>query len=75
MRLQDGKVVADELDNKGIALLLGEALPETGMAPGELKAKITAALTRKRADQPDMDFMWDILDAMLKDIDRLAALN
>jgi hypothetical protein len=57
MKLQDGKVMLDDPEIEGIEFLTREAVPEAGMAPGELKTKIANALAKKRADRPDMNLV------------------
>jgi len=73
MKLQDGNVMLDDAEKEGIEFLTGEVIPETGMAPGELKAKIAGALAKKRADRPDMNLVWDTMEGLLDDINRLLA--
>jgi len=75
MRLQDGKVIVDDLENQGIKLLTGEAVPETGMAPRELNDRILSGLAKGRAERPEHDLVWDIMEGMLSDINRLVALQ
>lgn len=75
MRLEDGRVILDEIEIKRVKALTGEVVPDTGMTPRELKTKIDTALASGRARSPGKDIYWDRAERSLKDINRFVALH
>jgi len=75
MRLENGRVILEEIEIKRVEALTGEVVPEAGMTPRELKAKIDAALASGRARSPGKGYYWDRAERSLKDINRFVALH
>jgi hypothetical protein len=75
MRLQDGKVIVNDLESQGIEFLTGEMVPVTGIAPRELKTRISNALARRRFEEPDADLFWSIIESCVEDLNRLLAVQ
>jgi hypothetical protein len=75
MRLEEGRVIVDEIENKRIKALTGDTVPDTGMTPRELKTKIDNALASGRKRSPGKDIFWDRAEKSLKDINRFVALH
>ena len=75
MRLENGRLILEEIEIKRVKALTGEEVPETGMTPRELKTKIDSALASGRARSPGKDYYWNRAERSLKGINWFVALH
>lgn len=75
MRLENGKVLLDSEEALGVKVLTGESVPDTGVTPGELKARIAQAYRERMNEEPGKVLLWNIARGVLEDLDRMASLN